>query len=345
MSWITRLAKQAPVPVFVAIVDDAPVDMARLALHPDLSLVDSPRAAAILLVAGTLPDALMPHLQRLHDQLPHPRATVQWQSSRVGGLSDASISVSRDDDIVAALKEIRDALMSGARQSEPDLLPDVPPNEWRGVGPHGQGGKGMMGGTPYGRPMAKRAEDIRDGLKLDAYTADLGPFLPMFPPGLMLRLSLQGDVIQTVGVTHPPFDCDWDQGAAMLRLLGLPALGERSLRPKSQDDLALTRLIRFSGCRRAIPPGLGRTRDGSDVRDRFARLMAAPVDPIIPDIGETTLGDLLVGCEWHEAMLVLNSFDSGSLRRLCAYTSARDKQSGTDTQEHGAHDPHAGHTT
>ncbi len=167
MSWISRLATQAPVPVFVAIGDDAPPQTARLALHPGLTLVDSPRAAAILLVAGTIPDALIPHLHRLHDQFPHPRASVLWQSTQPD-LLPAAIIAANTLDIVAVLTETRDALLSGAHKTEPDILLDAPPNEWRGIGPHGQGGKGMMGGTPYGRPMAMTAADIRDGLELDA---------------------------------------------------------------------------------------------------------------------------------------------------------------------------------
>src|SRR3546814_16968041 len=94
--------------------------------------------------------------------------------------------------------------MTGERRSEDDLLPDEPPVAWRGKGDHGQGGEGMMGGKPYGRPMAMTAEDLRDGLALDAYTACFGPFLPMLPPGLQLELTLQGDVVQSARVRRPP---------------------------------------------------------------------------------------------------------------------------------------------
>src|SRR3546814_20246746 len=86
--------------------------------------------------------------------------------------------------------------MTGERRSEDDRLPDEPQVAWRGKGDHGQGGEGMMGGKPYGRPMAMTDEDLRDGLALDAYTACFGPFLSVLPPGLMLELTLLGDVIQ-----------------------------------------------------------------------------------------------------------------------------------------------------
>jgi hypothetical protein len=50
-------------------------------------------------------------------------------------------------------------------------------------------------GTPAGLPMARRGED-RDGLTLDRLHVPLGPFLPDWPAGLVIRLVMQGDVIQ-----------------------------------------------------------------------------------------------------------------------------------------------------
>jgi hypothetical protein len=48
---------------------------------------------------------------------------------------------------------------------------------------------------PGGLPMAERGED-RDGLKLDRLHVPLGPVLPDWPAGLVVRLVLQGDVVQ-----------------------------------------------------------------------------------------------------------------------------------------------------
>ncbi|WP_219942169.1 hypothetical protein [Iamia sp. SCSIO 61187] len=75
------------------------------------------------------------------------------------------------------------------------MLPDEAPASWRGIGPYGQGGTGMTGGVPYGRPMAEVAPD-RDGLRLDQLTVRIGPFFARFPTGLVLEVRLQGDVIQ-----------------------------------------------------------------------------------------------------------------------------------------------------
>lgn len=61
-----------------------------------------------------------------------------------------------------------------------------------------------MGGKPYGRPMTMTGDDLRDGLALDAQTFCAGPFLSMMPSGLLLQLTLQGDVIQKATIVHPP---------------------------------------------------------------------------------------------------------------------------------------------
>ena len=153
-----------------------------------------------------------------------------------------------------------------------------------------------MGGTPYGRPMPMPPQpDIRDGLNLDPYTARFGPYLPLLPPGLVLELTLQGDVVQSATVIRPPYA----PGAALaepfrraltepvaiatlerlraghhlrcvaqvLALLQLPSRAERCRRMahavesgKNADiaGLHLHRRLRRSGSLRAIPTGLGR---------------------------------------------------------------------------------------
>ena len=60
---------------------------------------------------------------------------------------------------------------------------------------HDMGGMEMPGGIS----MADRRPD-RDGLTLDALTITLGPVLPAWPSGLVVRTLLQGDVIQEASV-------------------------------------------------------------------------------------------------------------------------------------------------
>ena len=77
----------------------------------------SPCKAAILLVAGAVPEEAAAALDRLHDQLPRPRATFAWD----GG-----------DDALPGLVRHWRAMLAGADQA--DRLPDEPPNPWRGEG-------------------------------------------------------------------------------------------------------------------------------------------------------------------------------------------------------------------
>lgn len=294
VAWLARMAAGSAVPVYPCIGPGMLGTVERLFLSPAVRRAPSPRAAAILLVAGRIPDSAQEALDRVHDQLPHPRATVAWDGS---------------GDAVADLREAWQALL-GRRESEPDRLPDQPPNDWRGKGAHGQGGKGMMGGVPYGRPMAMTADDVRDGLQLDAYTARFGPFAPMLPPGLELKITLQGDVIVAAEVSAPPFEqtpraSSPDTCAArLLRLLGLPLDASRVLDGARPRGLATLR---------AIPQGLGAVAQGDDVRARLAGWLAGrPGAHQAP-----ALAALIAGLEWHEATLVLGSFAPDALRRAC----------------------------
>lgn len=204
---LARLASGSPAPVFAAVGQGAREAVEELRLDARLHLVDSPRHASVLLLAGCFPGPLLRPALRVHDQMPRPRATVWWPAEAPAGrLRDAfpdAMVVGAEDDVAAALLRAHAALLRGERASEPARQPDVPPHPWRGVGPHGQGGKGMTGGFPYGRPLAKRAP-ARDGLELDQVPLRIGPFFPPFPPGLVLEAKLQGDVVQEVAVGGNP---------------------------------------------------------------------------------------------------------------------------------------------
>ncbi|MGA5189236.1 hypothetical protein ACPCSL_21960 [Streptomyces griseoincarnatus] len=58
-------------------------------------------------------------------------------------------------------------------------------------------------GEVAGLPMAERGDD-RDELRLDQLHVPIGPGLTDWPTGLVLRLTLQGDVVQDVEVDHLP---------------------------------------------------------------------------------------------------------------------------------------------
>lgn len=210
---LVQLAATAPVRVFVMEGIDPPADLVGLRLREGARLVDSPRSANVLLVAGRLPAPLHEPARRVHDMMPHPRSTVRWLRAlavpeEVCPFSRAMV-VGPHEDVVQALRQVQGDLLTTRRVSDVGCLPDEEPAPWRGVGPYGQGGKGMTGGVPYGRPMAERAPD-RDGLELDQLPIRIGPFFPPFPTGLVLDVRTQGDVIQEVTVAANPFRSDRD---------------------------------------------------------------------------------------------------------------------------------------
>ncbi len=281
MNWLSALARGAEIPVFAVVGAQGLVPVEGLRHRPGLRLVDSPRHARVLLVAGAVDGAHKTALERLHAQIPTPRGTVWWQAPPLFQRGEA---VAGDDPLPA--------IRAAAEADDPDQRPDVPPHPWQGMGPHGQGGRGMMGGNPYGRPMAMTADDIRDGLALDAYTARFGPFLPMWPPGLVLDMTLQGDVIVSATVVSPPIE----QGrrgdppalcaARMLRLMGIGPVAAR-----------------MRGALMALPKGSGmRRRLATWLRGEAVAETPAPLSEALP------------GLEWAEAVLWLASFPPSRLR-------------------------------
>lgn len=261
---LASVARAAPARVFVVEGLLPPAPTALLRLQPGVEVVDSPRSATILLVAGAVPAALLEAIRRVHDEMAPPRRTVLWRDGDAlhgPGYAEQPEGVAITGgvaEISAQLARLQAELVAGVAASEPAFLPDVEPAEWRGVGSFGQGGVGMTGGVPYGRPMAETASD-RDGLRLDRLNLRIGPFFPPFPPGLVLTFGLQGDIIQEVSVGANPFvpaqasrdDHPFRQAlwrpvpvatlelararhhlrwlATTLRVHGLPALGMRAL--------------------------------------------------------------------------------------------------------------------
>lgn len=351
---LRRLAAEAPVPVFAAVGAQAADPVAELLLSPAIEAARSPRHATLLLVAGEMHAGDQAALERLHDQLPPPRATVCWGAPAIQHFEDA-VQLPWEVDPLPRMRELYRQLLHGEHPSEPDRLPDEPPAAWRGVGEHGQGGKGMMGGVPYGRPMAMTANDLRDGLALDVFTLQIGPFLPVLPAGLILELTLQGDLIQQARMVQPPSlqctprnerDAPLLQAARRLRLVARvldllelrgPArhalvLAQRLLRGEQPALAALHRQLRYSGAWWAIPPGLARfaefaggspaQADTLDVRGRLRRwltdidgLLHGKLEaPALIPVPRTEFEQLLAGLEWNEAMLTIASFDPLALR-------------------------------
>ena len=330
------------VPVAVAAGADAWGPVQDLRGAPGVRLATSPRHATVLLVAGAVPDADRAALHRVHDQLPRPRAVVAWRPAQAAADVPARVVDGGLEAVVAALHEAQAAVLSDPARGSDDLLPDTEPNEWRGVGPFGQGGEGMMGGTPYGRPLTMTGDD-RDGLALDRLELTLGPFLDPLPGGCRLTVTLQGEVLQeadlvvrTAGTDRfsGPVDEDLHTARRLLRrtahglhVAGLDALAARAaaLAGRVTDDAERAVLARDARglARRIRRSGLLWTLrevgvlDGTDAAARWrGRLdaIAAGLDgdaaavPAPPAAG--TVAHALVGLTLTDAVGTIASIDA-----------------------------------
>lgn len=181
----------------------------------------SPADADLLVVCGTPDPVTAAAVERVWDQMPTPRARADVPTT--GVLADAlDRARARLADRAGQRADAADRAVAGpAVRGRPDPAAD-------GGGEHGGSG-GHESATAHGDdvaglPMAGRAPD-RDGLTLDQLHLTLGPVLPDWPAGLVVRLALQGDVVQTaeVDVVGEPGE-HWDGPPAAAALDGLVRL-------------------------------------------------------------------------------------------------------------------------
>jgi hypothetical protein len=117
-----------------------------------------------------------------------------------------------------------------------------------GMHMEGMGEMDMGGMVVRGTAMARRGMD-RDGLRLDQLHLPLGPVLPDWPAGLLLRLTLQGDVIQEAaavalaGGDGSFWDEPWRRAAAGQRV----TTAEASRRRAAAHLDSLARLLGVAG--------------------------------------------------------------------------------------------------
>jgi hypothetical protein len=281
-SILGRLAAKSTPSVFVAAGMGAAEVVAQLEASGEIHRVASPAAATVLLVVGGIPPALESSVAAVHDGMPHPRGTVHLPlgfDHRSLPTSPHALVAGSAEDAVVVIRDVFAVLMSGRRASDPAILGDVDPNPWRGVGPYGQGGSGMTGGTPYGRPLAELGAD-RDGLRLDVLPHRIGPLFAPLGAGVTLDATMAGDVIVVAQLADSPFAPPKAEGsptifqralnmqvpiaeveiarardhlrwvASSLAVMGIPALGMRTLRlaaeplPDASRVAALARRLR-----------------------------------------------------------------------------------------------------
>jgi hypothetical protein len=176
----------------------------------------TPANADVLLVAGTPARDIADALEATWTAIPAPR-------TRVHAVSPGEVAAGLDAARAELASEARQRHAAAAGAGQPDGHHDRPgADTMPGHGEHGMAGHGHDTGRdhdaggdgahdmghgghsghgmgememPGGLPMADRGED-RDGLKLDRLHVPLGPVLPDWPAGLVVRVTLQGDVVQ-----------------------------------------------------------------------------------------------------------------------------------------------------
>lgn len=189
---------------------------------------------------------------------------------------------------------------------------------------------------PGGIPLASGADD-RDGLEMDVLHLPLGPVLAGWPPGLMLTVTLQGDVIVAVQVRQielaaisDPAAFRLDAAAQLLALAGAGVLAQRvglardaqlGLAPSGPAPAALRRSVEASRALRWALRDVGQVTDtdehrwpaewSGDAYDRLLRLLGpAPgcaTSDVESDVVAAALPMLLTGCELATARLTVAS--------------------------------------
>jgi hypothetical protein len=194
---------------------------------------------------------------------------------------------------------------------------------------------------PGGLPMADLGDD-RDGLRLDRLHVPLGPVLPDWPPGLVVRTVLQGDVIQEASAdvldagSGRRFWCDVHPAARELdglaRFLGVAGWADAAARARRLRDellagasaghvrgsaVALVRRVRRSRTLRwqlrGLPAGStdlaalldGRLAAVEAAASSAAGSVALPASRAALD----ELAGLLVGSELASARLIVAAVD------------------------------------
>ena len=170
-------------------------------------LAVSPADADVLVVCGEPGPGLSDALELVWHQMPGPRLRVEVRTyDEIGA---------RLDDAHAGLLDTAHHRHDAQHRPAADLLVEQGEGGHEGMDhggghegmdhggghegmDHGGGHEGMGHGdmemAPGGIPLAEGGED-RDGLEMDVLNVRLGPALPCWPAGLVLRCSLQGDVI------------------------------------------------------------------------------------------------------------------------------------------------------
>lgn len=362
--WLARTAAQAP---HLLVVEAPNGWLVRVAVEGEIAhrgwrQALSPADADLLVVCGTSASPeLTSAIDHVWDQLPGPRVRIEltYPGSAVGAALDDALTDLIDHAWQGADATARDVSCpdtSGSMEVSQDSHDDHDTHsghdeagsggERSGHGGHGDMDHGHMDmAGPGGLALASGGPD-RDGLEMDVLHLPLGPVLVHWPAGLVVTLTLQGDVITEAELQQTPDDDprSWgsdgrhravrrcDAAVGVLSLAGAERAATRAratrdllLDPAVPDETAATAvditrqklrrswLLRWSLRGLAPLPHAGPL--AGDVYDRLLRLLdvaadevrvAATVDAPSPDFA-MVLPELLLGAELATARLAIAS--------------------------------------
>ena len=321
------LTRSATARVSVLVIETPGWSRARCAVEAELRrrgwrAALSPADADALLVCGSPGARMQAAVDLVWDQLPGPRARaiVPATSAAPSALNGIRADLADDDG------QRRDAAERSTDQQMGTPAPrsEAPPEHGdmdHGDMDHGDMDHGDMDmPTPGGIPLAGGADD-RDGLEMDVLHLPLGPVLPVWPAGLLLRCTVAGDVVIEAEaevlepggaapadefLVHGSSPDRLDRAARLLTLTGWGAAATAAARLRDELLLApepkallpqLDRLARRVGRSRLLHWSVsGRGRQ--EPLDAFACLLAlfrdarAALTGAAPAVGATTLDEL-----------------------------------------------------
>ena len=328
-------------------------------------LADSPADADVLVVCGRPGPRLAAAVDHVWAQLPGPRARTRMHGpddvpaaldAASADLADgpaqrrdaAGRPAEPDPGILATDRPAPDGGTPRAEDDEapgfddPGPAPDKDqdqaededePDDDMDMGGMDMGGMDMDMPMPGGVPLAGGADDDQlpdpDGLDLDVLHVPLGPVLPWWPAGLLLHMTLQGDLVVAARAEvlepagEPPADVAvhgtpagrWDAVAALLALAGDAdgAAAAARLRDAllagadaAAEEARLGRRVRRSRLLRWSLRGVGEL-DGADAADRLAH-WAGGDEQLVP-ITLAEVAALVTGVDLATARLVIASID------------------------------------
>ncbi|BDX32310.1 hypothetical protein TUM20985_28570 [Mycobacterium antarcticum] len=293
------------------------------ALRRGWRLADSPADADVLAICGPPGPELTEAIDRVWEQLPGPRVRLD--------LGRDEIDV--DEALDRASAELTDTGRHRTDARQRTAEPEVDTGDDMDMGEMDHDDMDMHM-SPSGIALAEGGDD-RDGLEMDVLHVHLGPVLRHWPAGLVVRCSLQGDLIvdaeawavdaeQSPSPT-PPFDArieaarECDRLVSLIALAGWPHGATQARRVRdlllvgdAPADAQLHALRRTVTRSRTLQWSLRGVTDGHlRMLDRAQALLADSVPP--GTIATTALSDVpqrIIGRELATARLVIAGLET-----------------------------------